>query len=223
MYLSRMHLNPRRRGTRLLVGNPQTVHAAVMSSFHPTAHGEGRVLWRMDRDGDHLALYILSPTAPSFEHIQEQAGWSNQESWDVRPYGRVLDRITLGQEYSFRLVANPSRIVTGEDGKKRRFAHVTVDQQLGWLTDRASSLGVEFIDAGGVFDDEKRVPAVAVTSREISRFQRKGATVTVSRSQFDGAIRVTDVDALRNTLTNGVGKAKAYGCGLLTLAPLGRR
>ena len=95
MYLSRMHLNPRRRGTRLLVGNPQTVHAAVMSSFPPTAHGEGRVLWRMDRDGDHLALYILSPTAPSFEHIQEQAGWSNQESWDVRPYGRVLDRITL--------------------------------------------------------------------------------------------------------------------------------
>lgn len=223
MYLSRMHLNPRRRGTRLLVGNPQAVHAAVMSAFPPTAHEQGRVLWRMDREGDRVSLYVVSPTTPSFEHLQEQAGWSTQESWDVRSYDTVLDRLMLGQEYSFRLVANPTRIVTGDDGRKRRFAHVTADQQLEWLTGRAASLGVEFIPAAGVLDGEDPVPAVAVTSREVSRFRRKESTVTVSRTQFDGAVRVSDVDTLRATLTNGVGKAKAYGCGLLTLAPVVRR
>lgn len=37
---------------------------------------------------------------------------------------------------------------------------------------------------------------------------------------FDGRLEVTDPAALRRTLTQGIGKAKAYGCGLITLAPL---
>jgi CRISPR system Cascade subunit CasE len=36
---------------------------------------------------------------------------------------------------------------------------------------------------------------------------------------FDGRLEVTDPDALRRTLTQGI-RAKAYGCGLITLAPL---
>lgn len=221
MYLSRMHLNPRRRSTRLLAANPQAVHAAVMSCFPPAAHGEGRVLWRMDQDEGRLALFIVSPTIPSFEHLQEQAGWTNQQSWEVRVYDRLLDRLMAGQEYAFRLTANPTRVITAADGRKRRHAHVTVDQQLGWLTDRASMLGVEFIDVGGAVSGAEMVPSAAVTAREVLRFKRQGATVTVARTQFDGAVRIRDVEAARAALTSGVGKAKAYGCGLLTLAPLG--
>lgn len=220
MYLSRMHLNPRRRSTRLLIGNPQAVHAAVMSCFPPAAHGEGRILWRTDHDDGRLALFIVSPTVPSFEHLQEQAGWTNQQSWEVRAYDRLLDRLMVGQEYAFRLTANPTRVITGEDGRKRRRAHVTADQQLAWLTDRASVLGVEFIDAG-VMSGHEAIPSAAVTAREVLRFKRQGSTVTVARTQFDGAVRIRDVEAARRALTNGVGKAKAYGCGLLTLAPLG--
>lgn len=220
MYLSRMHLNPRRRATRQLLSSPQAVHAAVMSAFPPAAHDQGRILWRVDSDGDGLALYVASPTIPSFEHIQEQAGWTNQESWDIRPYELVLDRLMLGQEYAFRLVANPTRIVTEPDGRKRRVAHVTAAQQLGWLMDRADTLGVEFPPSTGTFDDESEVPAVAVTSREISRFRRRSSTVTVARTQFDGVLRVRNVDALRSAMVGGIGKAKAYGCGLLTLAPI---
>ncbi|MBB1247270.1 type I-E CRISPR-associated protein Cas6/Cse3/CasE, partial [Streptomyces durbertensis] len=37
---------------------------------------------------------------------------------------------------------------------------------------------------------------------------------------YDGRLKVTDPDALRRTLTQGLGKARAYGCGLMTLAPL---
>jgi CRISPR system Cascade subunit CasE len=43
--------------------------------------------------------------------------------------------------------------------------------------------------------------------------------VTVTRVTYDGRLRVVDPDALRRTLTAGLGKAKAYGCGLMTLAP----
>jgi len=42
--------------------------------------------------------------------------------------------------------------------------------------------------------------------------------VTLVTVTYDGLLEVTDPDALRRTLTRGLGRAKAYGCGLLTLA-----
>jgi CRISPR associated protein len=37
---------------------------------------------------------------------------------------------------------------------------------------------------------------------------------------FEGSRQVSDPDALRHILCNGVGRAKGYGCGLITLAPI---
>lgn len=213
-----MFLNPRRRGTRSLVGNPQAMHAAVMSAFPPHLTGNGRILWRVDEDADQLALYIVSPEVPSFEHIQEQAGWANQESWDIRPYTPLLERLVRGQRYAFRLTANPVRTVTDESGKKRRSAHVTAAQQQQWLQDRAEALGVKISAAGS--EEQLDTPTFAVTSRHTRRFRRKGATVTMAQAQFDGVLEVSDVTKLTEALTLGVGKAKAHGCGLMTLAAL---
>ncbi|WP_380282546.1 type I-E CRISPR-associated protein Cas6/Cse3/CasE [Kitasatospora purpeofusca] len=39
------------------------------------------------------------------------------------------------------------------------------------------------------------------------------------RVLFEGTARITDPDLLRTRLTAGIGKGKAYGCGLLGLAP----
>ncbi len=42
--------------------------------------------------------------------------------------------------------------------------------------------------------------------------------VTLTTVTYDGILQITDADAFRRALTNGIGHAKAYGCGLLTLA-----
>ena len=39
-------------------------------------------------------------------------------------------------------------------------------------------------------------------------------------ARFRGELEITDTEQLRDTLINGMGRGKAYGCGLLTLAPL---
>ena len=49
-----------------------------------------------------------------------------------------------------------------------------------------------------------------------------GNKVTFTRAQYDGVLRVTDADALRRALVCGIGHAKGFGCGLLTLVPLDR-
>ncbi|MES4892249.1 type I-E CRISPR-associated protein Cas6/Cse3/CasE [Streptomyces sp. NPDC096012] len=46
------------------------------------------------------------------------------------------------------------------------------------------------------------------------------APVSLVTVTFDGRLEVTDPQLLHRTLTQGSGKAKAYGCGLLILAPL---
>ncbi|MGO1543345.1 MAG: type I-E CRISPR-associated protein Cas6/Cse3/CasE [Gulosibacter sp.] len=227
MQLTRMHLNPRRRQTMRFQRDPQALHAAVASAF-PPGEDEARTLWRLDVDGHETTLLILSSRVPSLEHLQEQAGWQNEQTWESRDYGQLLARLMKGQRYAFRLAANPVHTVTGEDGKKRRLAHVSAPHQLGWLGERADLIGVRFLDEVGepqAFpspDDTHPLPlpGVRISERKTLKFRRGSQQVTLAQARFEGGIEVHDVDQLRNTLVQGIGKAKAYGCGLMTLAPL---
>ena len=68
---------------------------------------------------------------------------------------------------------------------------------------------------------------MAVTHRTDLQFGRhdenlggRRKQVTLRNVQFDGVLQVTDTSALRDALTQGIGKGKAYGCGLMTLRRL---
>ncbi|WP_313006783.1 type I-E CRISPR-associated protein Cas6/Cse3/CasE [Corynebacterium variabile] len=216
MYLSRMYLNPQRRHCRALLANPEMLHAAVLSSFPPgtdAVSDNGRVLWSIDRSGDKTALWMLSPAVPSFEHLQEQAGWSQQQTWETRDYSGLIGQLMKGQQYAFRLVANPIHIVT-EGGMKKRRVHQKPEFQLQWLLDRQEAMGVKFLR-------EEDAVAATVTGSERLVFNRKGRNVTLVRVVYQGLLEVTDRDLLEQTLISGIGKGKAYGCGLLTLAKAG--
>lgn len=215
MYLTRMYLNGARRGARNLLGSPQRMHAAVMSAFPPDAHtGDetGRVLWRVDRAPNTTTLYVASPTKPDLTHVVEQAGWpSGADPWQTADLEPFLDRLRSGQQWVFRLTANPARSLRNPGGRGIVRAHVTVSQQENWLRDRAKGWG---------FEPE----SVSVNGRGHASFGRHtGGTsskVTVATATYDGVLAVTDADLLRTALRAGVGRAKAYGCGLITLAPL---
>lgn len=219
MYLSRMAINVARRQARFLLSSPQAMHAAVLSSFAPTVPTEteeGRVLWRVDRVDDHTVwLYLVSPESPDMTHLVEQAGWQAQGAWETREYGAFLARITAGQQWAFRLLANPVRTVT-EGGVGKRKGHVTAEQQEGWLLERSEPNGfVVPVTGGGVAD-------LTVSHRESKSFRRGASTVTLATARFDGRLEVQSADRLRHILTHGLGRAKGYGCGLVTLAALQR-
>lgn len=48
--------------------------------------------------------------------------------------------------------------------------------------------------------------------------RRQAAKITVEAVRFDGHLVVTDPVAFAEAVTAGIGRAKAYGCGLLSLA-----
>ncbi|AUS77101.1 type I-E CRISPR-associated protein Cas6/Cse3/CasE [Actinoalloteichus sp. AHMU CJ021] len=216
MHLTRFELNPARRATRHLLASPHRLHGAVMKAF-PAAHREptedGRVLWRLDQTPKQTLLYIVSPHRPDLTHLVEETGWPATSTWDTRPYGPLLDQLAAGQEWAFRLTANPTRSVRRtSDVDTKRYGHLTVTQQTDWLLGRVERLGFSIPPA------VENEPDVTVRGRDRRRFARQGTTVTLTLATYEGRLRVADPALFRRTLTHGIGSAKGYGCGLLTLA-----
>jgi CRISPR system Cascade subunit CasE len=215
-----MPINARRRGARHLMSSPQALHAAVMAGFadaRPT--DEGRVLWRLDTyDSHRVVLFTASPNQPDFTHLVEQAGWPTTETWTTRPYDPLLESLRPGQQWQFRLTANPVRSGCREGwADTKPLGHVTVKQQEQWLLDRAANAGFRLVHRQGA-DMADADFDLAVIDRTVRRFRRKDGQVTIAMATFEGHLEITDTAALRRTLTRGIGRAKSYGCGLLTLA-----
>jgi CRISPR system Cascade subunit CasE len=49
---------------------------------------------------------------------------------------------------------------------------------------------------------------------------RGDAVVTFASVRFEGVLEVRDADRFREALANGIGPGKAYGFGLLSIAPV---
>ncbi|CAL9573801.1 MULTISPECIES: type I-E CRISPR-associated protein Cas6/Cse3/CasE [unclassified Streptomyces] len=209
-----------------------------------------RVLWRLDQQARaEVLLYIVSPDRPDLTHLVEQAGWPavatlEDPGWQTRPYKPLLDRLAAGDRWAFRLTANPVHTIrrAGKDEPRKITAHLTPVHQMGWLLeeDRQKRLGFRVTEKPA---DQRLLPEgttkgkhphpgdryeLAVRDSRPLAFKKsrdaagrgQGKPVTVVTATFEGRLEITDPDAMRRTLTQGVGRARAYGCGLLTLAPI---
>ncbi|WP_258175538.1 type I-E CRISPR-associated protein Cas6/Cse3/CasE [Bifidobacterium callitrichos] len=224
-----MPVNTARFSARQLIESPYRMHAAVEAAFPPNAvrqSGEGRILWRLDalEQGHGMWLYVVSPEPPDLTHVIEQAGWPTRMEWESKDYTPLLSCIAAGQQWQFRLRANPVRKAREDKGRRPKAepssivgkvqGHVTVRQQTDWLIARAQSHGFELLP------DDNGDPSVVVSQRHRERFGRDGKTVTLATAVFEGRLRVTDSDLFRRTLCQGIGRAKGFGCGLMTVTPI---
>ena len=250
MFLTRIFLNPSRRGCRELISSRQRLHAVVLNCFPLgalDAPEEGRLLWRLDGSGaarasrravggrahEALILYVSSPVPMDPSLIVETAGYATDEGVTVRDTGAFLEALSPGQRWGFRITVNPTFRDTKQrngKGKKKTLAHVTIAQQTQWLLDRTEANGFSILpsrEIGGdlpVLEDEagERVDGanlvVDCVGRGIEKFQHDGTYVTIQMATFQGVLEVRDPARLRACLVGGMGRSKAYGCGLMTLA-----
>ena len=206
MYMTRMELETAKRATVLALASPNLFHGAIESAFP----GERkRRLWRIDTLSRRQYLLIVSEDRPDLTAACAQFG-VEIEGWETRDYAPFLSRIEADSCWHFRLAANPTISKAQKEGERGRiYAHVTVDQQKQWLLSRAEKHGFG-IEASG-FD---------IVSRGVITFD-KGAErrhVTLGVCTFEGELRVTNAELFRTALTEGIGRGKAYGLGLLTIA-----
>lgn len=244
-YLSRIRINPLRAESRKLLASPRAMHAAVVGGI-PTPPDTERALWRLDTDNPHRPmLFVLSSSRPDWTHLVETAGWPDAEGEhaSVRDYEPLLAQLALGREFHFRVTAHPvqntfnpikptpaqrERTARG-DRRAHRVSHRTAAAQLGWFLERSTKWGFNIPEARtdpaapGLDDQLPRpAPDIRIIARDRQSFIKngRGAPITLYTATFEGRLRITDTDQLTHALLVGIGPSKAYGCGLLTLAPL---
>ena len=211
MYLTQFEINTKRRGSRHLLASPQRVHAAVLSCFPANALDEGRVLWRLDHGShDRRELWISSPSKPDLSALVEDCGWPTAEGWRTESADGLFARLAVGQRWRFRLSGNPVTSLPA-DGRRGKVIPLTQGGYLDWLAVKGDTSGFS------VSDGDARTAVVSRDER-LQFTKESGRRVSLARAQFDGVLEVTDAVRLRGAMVQGIGRAKAYGCGLLTLA-----
>lgn len=253
-FLTKIAINPHRAGSVKLLGNPHLLHGAVAGGI-PTDPRNERLLWRLETtDRFRPVVLVLSQTHPDYTALVENHGWPNAPAGApvTKDYTPLLERLTVGQEYRFRLTANPVQNTRKPDkltdaqqqrqatwdaktgtaaergARGHRVAHRTAAHQRQWLLACAAKRG--FAIPAVTPDPSANTPEapdsvdyqVALTERRQLHFKkdRSAKPVNLSSVTFEGILHITDTDLFKQTLLQGIGPAKAYGQGLLTLAPL---
>ncbi len=211
MLLSRIKLDPRRRETMKALASPNLLHGAVERSFSGPRE---RRLWRVDALAGNTYLLLLSRGSPDLTALFRQFGPEGAEpAWETKDYAPLLARISKGSRWHFRLVANPTVSKARETGTAPRgkvYGHITPEYQKKWLWDRAENRG--FSLDGDAFQ---------VVHSQWLRFRKGsdgGRPVTLLSVTYEGLLTVSDPELFRQALTGGLGRGRAYGLGMLTVA-----
>lgn len=202
MYLSRVELNTALRETMKALVSPSIFHGAIESSFD----GERtRRLWRIDNLNGKKYILILSETKPNLQSFTEQFGYEGR--FETKDYSSLLDRISNGGKWRFRLTANPT-VAKKPEGKI--LAHITPEYQKKWLSDRAEKHGFSLND-----DDFQTVSSRWYDFRKQNG--EKTARVRLLSVTFEGVLTITDAEKFKEVLCLGIGREKAYGQGMITV------
>ena len=206
MRLTRMALDTSKRRTMLALSAPSIFHGVLEQAFPRERMPK---LWRIDRLRGTSYLMILSEEEPDLTQATAQLGFDGRP-WESKDYSPLLQRITDGSRWNFRLCANPtySSCRTGERGKVQ--AQITPEHQMQWLIGQGEKHGFS------VTEDSARI-----TESRWYQFGKGGGDrhqVRLLSVTYEGMLTVTDTSVFLDVLQHGIGREKAYGMGLMTLA-----
>lgn len=230
MYLSRLILNPRSRLVRRDLSDCQQMHRTIMACFAQTpargVRAEFGVLHRVEINPHtgRVIVYVQSAELPDWSRLP--SGYLAQAA-DTKPVSERYAAIANGMVLAFRLRANPTRKIdtkSGPDGRRRNGRRVDLrgeEAQLGWLVRKAAAHGFRLITARTTQDlPDVRVLPQGQAVGSVAGVHPAGR-MTFGSVLFEGHLQVVDADRFREALAHGIGSGKAYGFGLLSVAPVG--
>jgi len=184
--------------------NPYEIHRALWKLFPEDAEANRDFLFRVGQaDRDCAEILMQSVREPEISSPAAQI-------LACREYPLSLN---VGQRLRFMLVANPVKMINDEGGRKNsegepkkcRVPLVREEDQRSWIERKLqNAASLENLVINPVFPLRFRK----------SREDRVGKIQPVS---FQGVLSVKEPDALSELVRTGIGPAKAFGCGLLSL------
>lgn len=205
MYLSRLVLNPNHRSTWRNLHNRYELHRTIMSAF-PNENGNARtkhdILYRIESDTKKNTVPILvqSLIEPKWSLLGDRHDSMRTKIKHVNGY---IDGMHDGMIYRFKLEANPTRTV-----HKNRIPIITDDYIGTWLQRKGTQHGFQPL-------------SFSTTRSIITPVKKKGLrtyNITLNTVIFDGILKVVNEQLFRQCMIHGIGRGKAFGFGLLSIA-----
>ena len=176
------------------VKNPYKIHRSLWDLFPDMPDAERPFLYRVSwpsHEGPWEVL-MLSRIAPDAKASDSCAILATKE---FKP------KLIVGQVLRFTLCANPTKRLSAE---RKRVPLIHEEQQIEWLRRK---LG-----------DSANLLEAQIADGRVLHFRRKGVLGKVATITFNGLLQVTEPGGLTEAVEDGIGPAKAFGCGLLSLA-----
>jgi CRISPR system Cascade subunit CasE len=203
MYLSKIHI-PWQQAQ-----NPYQLHQALWRLFPGFEDADREFLFRVEQQQKGIGAQVLLQSA-----MQPQ---SSEQSPAILAQREYVLNVQNGQRLRFRLRANPIKTIKdgskGSVEKKGKTFTKTVrvpllheEQQQAWLERKLQAFA--------------QLETLIVQPEPVLYFRKvkEGRSGKIQTVMFDGVLMVTDAEVFNNQITKGIGPAKAFGCGLLSLA-----
>lgn len=180
-------------------------HKRAWDCFPGRAEASRDFLTRLDEQGEGYRLLLLSQVPPV------KPDWCPNHGWQTKAVG---EDFLKHSRYRFSLLANPTKkLAVPRDAEGRRSSGKRVplirhDDLLDWLERKGSQHGFSIERAG-----------VRIDPRSRQTFVKGGKAGVHGATEFTGVLHVTDATVFREAFAKGIGTAKAFGFGLLCLAP----
>lgn len=192
-YLTRIRIG-KTQAARAALGDSYAWHRALWTAFQGRDGERRDFLFRVDDQRDRFEALLLSPALP------EAPLWGLWETKEIPE--TFLEHAT----YRFQLRANPTM---RRNSDRRRLGIFQEPALRDWILRKAEQNG---------FGVRRETLVVSAPMTEtFLRNGRRGKHVSVD---FSGGLSVTDRGRFRDAFAMGIGSAKAFGFGMLVLAPV---
>lgn len=186
----------------------QGMHRRVMRLFqHVNATRDtNEILYRIDRQGVDWWMTIQSTADADITALP--AGYALPPIRQRDDVWVHLQQVVTGQQFPFVLVAN---IVKRDFHERRTRTVYDPAEQRDWLRRKGAQHGFRVDE-----DTRALLPLEISTDPQVNGLHKNGK-LSYDAFRISGSLTVVDPSLLANAVATGIGKAKAYGFGLLTL------
>ncbi|WP_330982669.1 MULTISPECIES: type I-E CRISPR-associated protein Cas6/Cse3/CasE [Enterobacterales] len=202
LYLSALHLNSA-ACRKQKITDVYSLHRVVYDLFDDvrTEHQKqasvpSGIQW-VDKGGDVRGRRLLilsdrSPNQPEYGELQTKV---------------LPDHFLLHKQYRFSVCLNPA----SRDTKTHKLTPVRGREAIGaWFCQRTAAWGIEV--------DPRQLQVEDITLLQVDAGIHK--YITLQQATLSGRLTVVDPERFKTSFTKGIGRGRAFGCGLLQIVPL---
>jgi CRISPR system Cascade subunit CasE len=205
MFASVLNLD-RKAVNHLKIKDPYAVHRVVYSLFDDVRSSNEKKAARQsgivyaDQGGTFYGRQILM-VSDRMPASQVEGRYGSVETKKID--SAFLDHKT----YRFKVIMNPCI----RDNKTRRLIPMkTRDAVMKWFMDRSEK-------SWGFSANNRHLQ---VNKMDVLQFKNKNHhLITLSKATMEGVIRVVDKEKFSTAFQQGIGRGRAFGCGLLQIVP----